>query len=74
MADQPSKKKGGGIVKVIRDLIKQQPKSANDFASQSNSTQVSVSSAFGAQDSVPGNHAGRMKPTVSSEYIDTISV
>ena len=78
MADQPSstaakksKKKGGSRVKLFRDLIKR-PISANDSASQSNSTWVSVSSAFGAHDPVPGNDAGNAEPTAStfsSKYI-----
>ena len=58
------------MVKLFRDLIKQ-PKSANDSAtSQSNSTRVSVSSAFGVRDSVPVNDAGSVKSTASSKYID----
>ena len=80
MADQhsstvakKSKKKGRDVVKLFRNLIKQ-PKSANDSASQSNSTRVSVSSAFGAQGSVPGNDAGSAEPTASSKYIDFILV
>ena len=73
MADQPSstaamksKKKGGKVKKLFRDLIKR-PKSANDSASQSNSTPVSVSSAFDAHDLAPGNDAGGTKS--SSKYI-----
>ena len=80
MADQPSstaakksKKKGGGVVKLIRDLIKR-PESANDLASQSKSTQVSVSSASGVHDPVPGNDAGGAEPMVSSKYIGFILV
>jgi hypothetical protein len=72
MADQPSstaakksQKKGRGIVKRVRDLIKR-PKPANDSASQSNS--ASVSSAFGAHDPVPDNDAGSGEPTASSKY------
>ena len=69
MADQPSstaakksQKKGAGIVKRIRDLIKR-PKPANDSASQSNSA-----SPIGAHDSVPENDAGSAEPT-TSRYI-----
>ena len=69
MADQPSstaakksKKKGGGIVNLFRDLIKR-PKSANDSASQSNSARVSDSSTFGTHDPVP---AGSAEPTNST--------
>ena len=73
MADQPlstaamkSKKKSGGLVKkLIRDLIKR-PKSANDSASQSNSTPVSVSSAFDAHDLVQGNDPGGTKSSTDS--------
>ena len=75
MADQPSstaamksKKKGGGIVKLFRDVIKR-PKTVNDSASQSNLTRVSVPSAFGAHDPVPGNDAGSAEPTASGKYI-----
>jgi hypothetical protein len=73
MADQPPKKfqkKGGGILKRARDLIKR-PKPANDSASQSNSTRfsASVSSALGAHHLVPGNDAGSAEPTASSKYI-----
>ena len=71
MADQTSptakklKKKGRGIGKFVRDLIKR-PKSANDSeARQSNSTRVSVSSASSAH----GTDAGNGEPTASSEYI-----
>ena len=78
MADQPSstaamksKKKGGKVKKLFRDLIKR-PKSANDSASQSNSTPVSVSSAFDAHDLAPGNDAGGTKS--SSKYIWLILV
>jgi hypothetical protein len=80
MADQPSstatkklKKKGEGVVKFVRDLIKR-PSSANDLASQSNSTQVSVSTAFGAHDSAHGNDAGSAEAMASSEYIQYILV
>ena len=81
MADQPSStaakkstKKGGGVVKFVRDLIKRPGKSfdCDDSASQSNSTQVSVSSAFGAHDPTQGNDAGSPEPTASSKYIDYI--
>ena len=65
-AAKKSKKKGRGIAKLFRDLTKQ-PQSAtdnlNDLASQSNSTRVSVFSAFGAHDSVPGNDAGSAEPS-----------
>ena len=66
-------KKGGGIVyklQLARDLIKR-PKSAagTDSASQSNSTRVSVSSASGAHDPVPGTVAGSAEPTASSKCI-----
>ena len=81
MADQPSsaaakksKKKGRGVVKFVRDLIKRPGKSVNDSASQSNLTQVSVSSAFGTHDSAQGNDAGSAEPTASSKYIDFILV
>ena len=77
MADQPSstaakklKKKGGGIERLFRDLIKR-PKPANDSASQSNPTRTS---AFGAHDPVQGNYAGSAEPTASSEYIGSILV
>ena len=66
MADQPSStaakkflKKGAGIVKRIRDLIKR-PKPANDSASQSNSA-----SPIGAHDSVPENDAESTEPAAS---------
>ena len=71
-AVKKSKRKCGGIVKLIRDVVKR-PKSANS-ASQSNSTQVSVSSAFDAHDSAPGNDAGSADPMASSKYIDSILV
>ena len=78
MADQPSstaelksKKKGGGI-KLFRDLIKR-PKSANDSASQSNSTLVSVST-FGDHDLVSGNEAGSAESKASSKYIGSILI
>ena len=71
MADQPSstaakksKKKDGGMVKLFRDLVKR-PKSANNSTSQSNSTRVSVSSAFVAHDPVPENDTGSAEPTAS---------
>jgi hypothetical protein len=64
-----SKKKGGGIGKLFQDLIKR-PKSANDSASQSNSAQVSVSSAASTHYPVPGNDEGIVEPTVSSKYIN----
>ena len=73
MADQPSstaamksKKKSGGLIKkLFRDLIKR-PKSANDSASQSNSTPVFVSSAFDAHDLVQGNDPGGTKSSTDS--------
>ena len=78
MADQPSstaamklKKKGGRIVKFFRDVIKR-PKTANDSASQSNSTRVSVPSAFGAHDPVPGNDVGSAEPKALGKYIGFI--
>ena len=81
MSDQPSstaakisKKKGGGIVKFVRDLIKRPSKSAKDLASQSSSTQVSLSSAIGAHDSAQGNDSGSAEPTALSKYIDSILV
>ena len=65
MADQPSstaakkmknlKKGGGKAVKFVQDLFKR-PKSANDSASQSNSTR--------------GNDAGSTELTASCKYID----
>ena len=71
MADQPSsiaakkaKKKGGDMVKRVRDLFKR-PKSINDSASQSNLIRVSLSPALGDHDSVQGNGAGSTEPTVS---------
>jgi hypothetical protein len=73
MVDQPSstaakksKKKGESMKKLFRDLFKR-PKSANDLASQSDSTRVSVSSAFGAHDPVPGKDAGSAESTASSK-------
>ena len=59
-------------MKLLRDLFKL-PNSlaANDSASQS---MVSVSSAFGAHDPVPGKDAGGSGPTVSSKYIGSILV
>ena len=74
MADQPSstetkksKKKGGGVVKFVRDLIKRPSKSGTDSAIQSNSTH---SSAFGAHSSAhwQGNDAGIAEPMASSKY------
>ena len=68
MADQPSsaakklKKKGGGIIKFVRDLIKR-AESTNDSTNQSLSTQVSV----------PGNDAGSAEPTASSKCILSLS-
>ena len=80
MVDQPSytaakisKKKGESMKKLLRDLFKR-PKSANDSASQSDSTRVSVSSAFGAHDPVPGKDAGSAESTASSKYIGSILV
>ena len=66
-----SKKKGGGVYKLVRDLIKR-PKSAaggTDSASQSNPTQVSISSASGAHDPIPGTVAGSAEPTASSKCV-----
>ena len=60
------KSKKGGCVKVFWDLIKRL-KSANDSASHSNSTPVSVS-AFGAHDPVLGNNARSAELTASSKY------
>ena len=71
IAAQKSKKKAGGI-KLFRDLIKR-PKSANDSASQPNSTQVSVS-AFGNHDSLTGHDEGSVESTASSKYIGSILV
>jgi hypothetical protein len=68
-----SYKKGRGIGKRVLDVIRQ-PKSANDSASQSNSTRVSVSSASGAHDPLPGTDAGSAEPTASSKYIGSIFV
>ena len=70
MADQPSssaakksKKKGGGVGKLFQNLVtNKRPKS--ESATQSNSTQVSVS-AFGAHDPVPKNDVA--EPTASSK-------
>ena len=73
-AAKKSKKKGGGLVTFVRDLIKRPGKSAKDSASQSNSTQVSVSAAFGTQDSAQGNDVGSPEPTDSSKCIDSIFV
>ena len=73
--DQPSsapkkwKKKGGDIIKFVRDLIKR-PKSANDSTGQFHPTQVSGSPAFVAH--VPGNDSGSAEPTASGKYIDSI--
>jgi hypothetical protein len=74
-AAKQSKKKGRGVIKrfQVRHLFKRS-KSANDSASQSNSTRVSFSSAIGAHDPVPGNDAGSAAPTASSKYISTILV
>ena len=70
MADQPSssaaKKKREGMKKLFRDLFKR-PKSANDSASHS--TGVSVSSAFGDHDPVPGKDAGSVESKASGKYI-----
>ena len=59
----------------LRDLLKK-PKSVNDSASQSDSTRVSVSSAFGAHDHnpVPGKGAGSAESTASSKYWLHLSV
>ncbi|KIM80637.1 hypothetical protein PILCRDRAFT_822370 [Piloderma croceum F 1598] len=73
MADRPSstvakrsKTKGGGnSLSPFLNLFKR-PKSANASANQSNSSRVSVSSAIGAHDPIPGNDAGSAEPTVSS--------
>ena len=73
-AAKKSQKKGGGVVTFVRDLIKRPGKSAKDSASQSNSTQVSVSSAFGTQDSAQGDDVGSPEPTATSKYIDSILV
>ena len=79
MADKPataakkSKKKGGGIVNIFRDLIKR-PKSVNDSASQSNLALVSGSSASVAHDPDPGNDAGSTKSRVSSKYLGSVLV
>ena len=77
MADQPSsaakksKKKGGGIGRLFQNLItNKRPKS--EFASQSNSSPVSVS-ALGAHDPVPRNDVAEAT-TASSKYIDFILV
>ena len=59
--------------KFLRDLFNR-PKSANNSASQSNSTLVSVSSASGAHDPVPGYDSGSAEPTTSSKYIGSILV
>jgi hypothetical protein len=67
-AAKKSKKKFGGVVKNVLDLF-QRRKSANDSASQSNSTRVFAS---GASDPVPGNSAGSAEPTASSKYIGSI--
>ena len=71
MADQPTStaakksKKGGGIVKkLFRDLIKR----PNESASQSNATRVSVS-AFGDHDPVLGNDVGSAETMSSSKQI-----
>ena len=84
MADQPSssaakrsKKKGGSMKKLFRDLFRPPNSLAatgSDSASQSNSTLVSVSSAFGSHDPVPGKDAGSAGPMVSSKYIASILV
>ncbi len=66
-------KKSGGIVNFFRNRINQ-PKSANASASQSNSTQVSVSSAPSAHDLVSRNETGSAVPTASGKYIGVILV
>ena len=75
MADQLSSIAAKRYLKPFkfRDLIKR-PKSANDSASESNSTLVSVSSAIGAHDPIPGNNAGSVEPTASSKCIGSILV
>ena len=65
VAAKKSKKKGGGVVKLIQNLIKRRDKSANDLASQSTLAQVSAVS----QDSVSGNVVESVEPEVSSKYI-----
>ena len=65
VAAKKSKKKGGGVVKLIQNLIKRSNKSANDMASQSTLAQVSAVS----QDSVLGNVVESVEPAVSSKYI-----
>ena len=61
------------FLKPFRDCI-ERPKSANASARPSNPTQVSVSSASGAHDPVPGNDAGSAERTALSKYIGSISV
>ena len=79
MADQSSstaanksKKKGGGIVKRFRDLIKR-PETANDSdsARQLISTGASVSSTFGAHDLVQENDVGG---AASSKYLYWLTI
>ena len=65
VAAKKSKKKGGGVVNLIQNLIKRSNKSANDLASQSTLAQVSAVS----QDSVLGNVVESVEPEVSSKYI-----
>ena len=76
MADQLSsttakKTKKKGMVNLFRDLIKR-PKPANSSASQS--SQVSVSPAFGDNDPAPGYNAGSVELIGSSKDIDSILV
>ena len=70
--DQPSstakKSKIGRIVKLFWDVIKRH----NSSRARSNSTRVSVSSALGAHNPVPGNDAGSAELTASSKYIGSI--
>ena len=63
VAAEKLKKKGGGVVKLIQNLIKRPNKSANDLASQSTLAQVSAVS----QDSVSGNVVESVEPAVSSK-------
>ena len=65
VATKKSKKKGGGVVKLIQNLIKRRDKSANELASQSTLAQVSAVS----QDSVSGNVVESVEPADSSKYI-----
>ena len=65
VAAKKSKKKGGGVVKLIQNLIKRPNKSANELASQSTLAQVSAVS----QDSVSGNVVESAEPADSSKYI-----